>query len=140
MTREVWTDERWQEMWQERDRLAAIAEKFHHDKKLSRKHLATVFRCEKRKCPLLYVYDTVQGLILHQPRYKNSEIVNAESSSESGRRANTIDGDRRWKSQSYFFSQVSNPVLNCDHIDRTVVTDEEIEAAVKKKRRTVVVS
>lgn len=89
-------------------------------------HRVLTYRCPRR-CRLLEVIVTPQGLLLAFPRYKMSPTVNAERSSESGRAKNTEDGDRRWRRRAFFAESVGNCPLNCDHV-REVLELERIDA------------
>ena len=91
-------------------------------------HRALRYRCA-RNCTLLEVYRFPDlGLVLQQPRYKHSPRLNAESSNESGRAANTVDGDRRWKGRTYLIEACLNVVLECDHLHAVVVGRERVIA------------
>lgn len=67
-----------------------------------------------------------ERVLLHQKRFKNSDEVNRRRSSEAGRRANTVDGDRHWKPRTYYIGQSAldypddrpTPRLSvqCDHV------------------------
>lgn len=84
------------------------------------------YRCGPRGCLLLQAVETPLGVLLHQDRYKYSEGENLARSSEDGRRANTYDGGRHWREQSYWLStsalawpdDVPAPRLgvSCDHV------------------------
>lgn len=82
-------------------------------------HRLLTYRCPRR-CLLLDVVNTPDGLILHRPRYKLSPRLNAESSNESGRTKNTEDGDRRWTANTGFVESWGNVPLTCDHLRVTL--------------------
>lgn len=91
-------------------------------------HLALTYRCKTRRCMLMELYRTRQGLVVRYPPYKLSPRVNAETSSEGGRKNNTSDGDRHWVEQVGFFPEVGDVAggqyialpMNCDHVRSTI--------------------
>ena len=91
-------------------------------------HLALTYRCKTRRCVLLELYRTKQGLVVRYPPYKLSRRVNTETSSEGGRAKNTSDGDRHWVEQVGFFPEVGDVAgdryialpMNCDHVRSTI--------------------
>lgn len=101
-------------------------------------HRAVVYRCAKR-CLLVDVLTTTQGIILHVPAYKLSPIVNLESSSASGREVNTTDGDRRWKAHTFPIAAAVNVTCTCDHVRQFVLDVETIESDAAARRGEVVI-
>lgn len=102
------------------------------------KRVTTTYRC-KRRCTLLEAYITVHGVILYFPRYKLSERLNAQESSEDGRRANTEDGNRHWKPTAGFLVPDLALPVQCDH-ERTSVQSDDVAAAVRTGTREVIVN
>lgn len=82
------------------------------------------YRCATHRCTLLDAVDTPMGILLHQIRFKQSNEINQERSSESGRRANTTDGDRHWRERTYWLPEsalnwpqdLGGQALTCDHV------------------------
>lgn len=143
------TEREWSELLQglldKSDELTALAERFHADKKLRSRFLAATYRCHVpndrgERCVLAYVYNTPHGIIVHHPAYKISPELNERSSSESGRRVNTLDGDRHWKQRNYFLSQAANLTMNCRHVRHEIVEVEHVKEAVRTDTRNVIVS
>jgi len=100
------------------------------------KQRALAYRCPRR-CLLLDVVPTPQGLLLHVPRYKLSPQLNAELTSGSGRAKNTEDGDRRWLGQSFFEEAAVNCSLTCDHtrgVIELAEIHEDLRAGVTEVR------
>lgn len=111
------------ERTRERNALAAaVYDALRATGKLS-SHRLLSYRCPRR-CLLLDVVNTPNGLILHRPRYKLSPQVNAESSNASGRSKNTEDGDRRWRANTGFVETWGNVPMSCDHVRVTLNLDE----------------
>lgn len=102
-------------------------------------HRAVAYRCPKR-CLLADVLTTAQGIIIHVPAYKLSPKVNEESSSASGRAANTTDGDRRWKAHTFPVEAAINVTCTCDHVHHFVLDVDTIEADVEARRGEVVIN
>ena len=102
-------------------------------------HRVTVYRCEMRRCTLLDLIDTPEGMIVGFPRYKTSVQQTEQTSSESGRRANTEDGYRRWKRHAAFVEHVSNPPLSCDDLHNVPLSDEAIRADLEARHSEVLV-
>ncbi len=59
------------------------------------------YRCSDR-CLLLDAVAVVDTILIHQKRYKHSDVVNQRRSSPAGRAKNTIDGDNHWKPSTYY--------------------------------------
>lgn len=106
--------------------------------KQASKRVTTTYRCERR-CALLEAYNTVHGIILYFPRYKLSEQVNAQDSSEAGRLRNTEDGHRHWKSSADFLVPNLSLPVQCDH-ERISVQSDDVAAAVSAGTREVIVN
>lgn len=93
-----------------------------------------VWRCRKRGCLLLLVWDAPEGAIWFRPAYKLSRGLNLESSNPAGRANNTADGDRHWKANLAPFDQVRSYAaeggisLECDHVHRYTTRDELVGA------------
>jgi len=85
------------------------------DRKMLRGHLLLTYRCPKR-CAVLHVLSTPQGVIFGWPRYKTAPQTTEGQSSPSGRTANTEDGHRRWKRRASFSDSVANAPVRCDHL------------------------
>lgn len=76
-------------------------------------------------------------MVLHQNRYKRSVSVNESGSSAEGRRANTFDGERHWRDQTYFLTDSAlswrgvagaGQALVCDHVLDQVLTADRFAA------------
>ena len=90
-------------------------------------HLRFTYFCRQR-CPLLHVVTVPDGVILGWPPYKNSRARNLAESTESGRRANTTDGDRHWKAHAAFTEHVGPKFsVQCKHV-RVRLTLDELQA------------
>lgn len=84
------------------------------------------YRCDSGRCLLLDTVETPLGVLLHQKRYKYSEVENLARSNASGRARNTFDGDRKWKPSTFFLESSAlgypddTPAprlgLSCDHV------------------------
>lgn len=101
-------------------------------------HRAVTYRCERR-CMLADVLVTQAGILVHLPPYRLSPSVNAVSSSESGRRERTIDGDRRWRPRTFMLADALNITFNCDHVRSHVLENAVIESDVSATRGEVVI-
>lgn len=99
-------------------------------------HRAVAYRCPKR-CLLVDVLTTPQGLIIHTPAYKLSPDLNEELSNEPGRAANTIDGNRKWKGHTFPISLAVNITCTCDHM-RHLLDVSTIQADTAARRGEVV--
>lgn len=99
-------------------------------RKQLKSHRVFTYRCpnQKRRCMLVNVLNTREGIIVHVPRYKLSPAVNAASSTEDGRAKNTEDGGHKWKTRTFFLESAINLECNCDHIRQRVVTIEQLQA------------
>lgn len=73
------------------------------------------YRGNKCRHVLAEVYDTPQGILMHQPTYRLSEDLNASTSTADGRAKNTMDGKNQWHAQVYFL-EYGYPNLQCDHV------------------------
>ncbi|TDT30880.1 hypothetical protein [Naumannella halotolerans] len=106
-------------------------------------HRLVAYRCgNRRRCLLLDVVNMPPpvGPIFHRPRYKLSPKVNAATSNDSGRAANTEDGDHKWKAQTFPPAQCLNVSLSCDHLQHVLVSKERIQADVDAGRREVIIT
>ncbi|MFD6676070.1 hypothetical protein ACFWDA_17085 [Rhodococcus zopfii] len=84
------------------------------------------YRCDTNRCLLLDVVDTPLGVLLHQKRFKYSEVENLARSNAAGRERNTFDGDRKWMPRTYFLQSSAlaypddRPAMSqdvsCDHV------------------------
>lgn len=83
------------------------------------------FRCWPHRCLLLEAVDTPEGIILHQPPFKQSEAENEARSSAAARArsTNTSDGNRHWKARTYFIDSAAlgppdtgGILVRCDHV------------------------
>ena len=100
-------------------------------------HRVIAYRCGHR-CLLLDVIRTPRGFILHWPRYKLSPAENDRLSSAAGRASNTEDGGTRWNAQTAFIHQISNPVLQCDHVLEVNLLDGQLSDDLKSGRAEIV--
>jgi len=81
------------------------------------------------RCLLLDAVAVVDTILIHQKRYKHSDVVNQRRSSPAGRAKNTTDGDNHWKPSTYFIetSALNYPNdrptprlgVQCDHVGVT---------------------
>lgn len=106
-----------------------------------RKKLTSVLiyeaRCDSRdRCLLLHVFQTPAGPAFYLPRYKLSPEVNARESNADGRRANTEDGNNRWKGQAGLVRPAFNFSLNCDHYRGELEPDDIEGEPGRPTRRT----
>lgn len=98
-----------------------------------------VWRCKRRGCLLLLVWNAPEGTLWFRPAYKLSHGLNLESSNAAGRANNTVDGHRHWKANLALFDQVrlfdegGGISLECDHVHHFAVRDR-IVAAVDASR------
>jgi len=86
------------------------------------------YRCPER-CLLLDAVAVGDTVLLHQKRYKLSRHRNAERSSDSGRTANTYDGENHWKPRSYYIETSALALtdaegaileIQCDHVNASM--------------------
>ena len=81
---------------------------------------------DSRSCLLLYVWRSPDGLLFYRPPYKIEPGRNAEQSNESGRAANTTDGDNHWCAVGGVLDAMRTwppPMaleLRCDHVEEKV--------------------
>lgn len=101
------------------------------DKSRLRQVLLLEYRCAtKSRCLLMHVWQSPGGVLFHSPPHKKSSARNLAQSNESGRRNNTIDGDRRWKGYSGVLDQLrgwpdsAGMPMHCDHVDTFVKASE----------------
>lgn len=105
--------------------------------RLSKQRALAYYCRNRRRCLLLDVVPVPSGFILHTPRYKLSPRVNEEASSESGRRANTEDGERHWRGHSFYADQAADHLtMTCDHV-RTVIAVADILADLERRATEV---
>ncbi|WP_271396010.1 hypothetical protein [Neomicrococcus lactis] len=113
------------------DKRSEQARAMHDDMGERKRRPNLVIRCnDRRRCKMAEVFITASGVLIHQPGYKLSPAVNLDHSSEEGRAKNTLDGERRWKSQTYFSDQCLNLSLNCDHYTGNVLELQAIKDAL----------
>lgn len=109
------------------------------NEKIRKKTLALVYRCHNReRCTLAEIYPSPQGVLVHLPPYKRSPERNAETSNAEGREVNTLDGDRRWKGNSFFIEYALNLTLNCDHVDSRIIDREQVLSDLKSDQKSIV--
>lgn len=101
----------------------------------ARAHLAQTYRCVRR-CSLLELYRTPGGMIAFIPPYRLSPRMNSETSTDEGRRANTIDGDRRWKGRAFPLDTRFDYSLQCNHA-QGLITGEQIARNLSEAAREV---
>ncbi|SFV21325.1 hypothetical protein [Micrococcus terreus] len=108
----------------------------------TRKRARTLtYRCPNtRRCALAEVYSSPVGVLIHHPHFKMSPKLNAATSSEEGRRANTLDGDRHWKARTYFLEAALNLTLSCDHIHDALIDREQVTRDIKAGHAEVIVT
>lgn len=98
--------------------------------------LLAQLRC-RQGCTLLDVFHTPKGPAFHVPRYKLSPEINTSSSSDDGRRTNTVDGDRHWKEHGGMLYAAHNFSLNCDHIRFDLEKEDLVLGTPGKPKRRV---
>lgn len=99
------------------------------------KRATLIYRCNSRACPLLYVFTADGRRFAHQPRYKLSDDVNKRETVAAARAKHTIDGDRRWKAETFPLAQAGGHLsLECDHC-RVKVHVDSIEADITAATR-----
>ena len=101
-------------------------------------HVVSEYRCRRprRGCLLLYVWHSRSDqLEFYQPAYKLSPGRNAEQSNESGRAANTADGNNHWRAVAGVLDDMrgwgptAGLSLQCDHVSVTVPSDDLLATA-----------
>jgi len=97
------------------------------------------YHCTTRHCLLLDVIQIPDQVVIHQPPYRLSPAVNTSTSNASGRAANTIDGERRWKAQTYDPSSAVNFTLTCDHLHQVVVDKADVQADIDAGHAAMIV-
>lgn len=118
-----------------------LAEKFVQYQRKRKRKPNVCYRCRVKGCLLLWVTTVSEGgeleIVCYQPGYKLSVDKNSEFSTEAGRRANTKDGDRHWKAQTFFLRQAAGALhLACDHIQVQVAV-EQVERHARQRRGEV---
>ena len=94
--------------------------------KRMRLHRLTYWCRNNNRCLLLDAIETLDGIVVHQKRYKLSDELNASTSSADGRRVNTYDGEGHWKPHTYLASpdEMGNLCVRCDHLIMDVTSAE----------------
>ncbi len=67
-------------------------------------------------------------------------MTNSATSNDAGRLANTEDGNRRWKEQTYIPAAAANYVLNCDHVRGAILDRSEVEDALARGIPEIIVT
>lgn len=116
----------WQMIRQSGERDEAIAAAYLAiPKRRLRQVLLVEYRCYAGAgCLLLHIWQSPQGILFYKQGAKLSSTRNAAMSNESGRRRNTVDGDRDWRGyggvlddlRSWADTAVGLP-LQCAHVD-----------------------
>lgn len=101
-------------------------------------HRVLSYRCATRRCLLLDVLLLPDGIVVASPRYKVSEPLNRETSTDGGRRAHTTDGNRRWKASAYYAEDAANFTVNCDHVVHGIIDKHDVETDLEAGRREAV--
>lgn len=101
-------------------------------------HVVMTYRCEHR-CALARVIGTKQGFIVHVSRYKTSPKITETATSESGRRANTEDGNRRWKGHTFFLDDAFSIPVSCDHLRNHVLEIAEIKDDIRQGKQDTLI-
>jgi hypothetical protein len=100
------------------------------------KRATVIYRCQTRNCVLMYVFVTRGLHVVHQPRYKLSNEVNQRESADTARARHTLDGDRRWKEETFLLRQADGQLsLQCDHCRAKVQVDSiasDVAAATRQ--------
>ncbi len=104
------------------------------------KQRVIAYWCEQRHDLLLDVVSIPSVVIGHLPRYKLAGDRNDAASNHEGRQANTVDGDRRWKAQTFDMGSALNLTLNCDHVHGVVLELDDVQADLDAGWREMVVS
>jgi len=115
--------------------------------KTAKKPRRLTYRCESHQCMLLDVVDAGPlGIVLHIPQYKYSDTANRERSSESGRKANTVDGDRRWKSHTFYLEQsalswegdeIAGQSVACNHVLDYTISPDQLQSDLASSTSTI---
>lgn len=118
----------------DRQRLVAAAYQ-KVDRKQLKQLLLVDIRCKSRGCLLLHVWRAPLGVCFYKPPHKLSTRRNQAASNESGRKANTVDGDNHWRGYGGVLDdlrgwgpQCSMPV-QCDHVDRALPAEDLLDLA-----------
>jgi hypothetical protein len=91
-------------------------------------HRVLAYLCAQNRCLLLEIIAVPGGQLLYGwPRYKTSPEYTQEHSTESGRRANTEDGEGHWRVLA-MWGPVGHPNLQCDHVPMKVLEDGAVES------------
>lgn len=103
------------------------------------KQRSLIYLCRnRRRCLLLDVVQMPTGLLLHVPRYKLSTRLNEELSNESGRAANTEDGDNHWRDWTFYADQAADFLtLTCDHVVKDTIAKADVLEDLHSGRREV---
>lgn len=107
-----------------------------------------IWRCKQKGCTLLFVWRSPMGTLFYQPRHKSSPGMNLETSTESGRRKNTFDGDNHWKPTAGVLDHLrgwgaqASLTVQCGHIPRQSIYEpdlfEVVDAATPGRPTTVI--
>lgn len=106
------------------------------------------YRCKRRGCLLMHVWQAPAGLTYYQPPYKLSPRRNDAESNAAGRERNTVDGQRHWRARAGKLDDLrgwgpqAGLSLQCDHVRLTLPSTEVLAMADeatpgKPTRRTV---
>lgn len=84
------------------------------------------YRCtSKDRCLLLDAVAVGESVLMHQKRFKQSDVVNQRRSNDEGRAKNTFDGDNHWMPRTFWIgrSALNHPedersrlAIQCDHV------------------------
>lgn len=95
------------------------------------------YRCASHGCTVLDVFEVPgEGVVVGVPRYKTSRKTTEETSSGSGRQANTEDGERRWRRHATFWDGFDRS-LACDHLNQVTVSAGVLMADWEARRTEV---
>lgn len=107
------------------------------DKQL-RRCLLVEYRCARRNCLLLRIFNSSNGPAVHRPSYTLTQERNMHRSSASGREHNTSDGFNHWRSSTGPWIPADNLgsdaswSLHCRHVDvsiRWADVDQDVTSA-----------
>lgn len=107
-------------------------------RKDGKKNRVLTYRCPKGDA-LAEIYQIPEGILLFHPPYKLSPALNENTSTESGRKANTRDGKNKWNARAYFLDQALNVTLVCDHLEHTVIEIESVQRDIDDGKSNVII-
>lgn len=99
-----------------KDRDAFLLDLYESNRAAARRLAVLEIRCKPpNRCLLLHVWKVGGAVAYYRPPYKLSPKLNQATSSESGRRANTRDGNNHWNAHASLLDDGWEMALQCDH-------------------------